>query len=69
MGTSFEERYDSFCTTLDYDLNEQVWDTVKLADIPDLAQTPGFSEVYARYFGSSYLGQEIREDTEAEEER
>ena len=69
VGTSFEERYDSFCTTLDYDLNEQVWDTVKLADIPDLAQTPGFSEVYARYFGSSYLGQEIREDTEAEEER
>ena len=69
VGTSFEERYDSFCTTLDYDLNEQVWDTVTLADIPDLAQTPGFSEVYARYFGSSYLGQEIREDTEAEEER
>ena len=27
VGTSFEERYDSFCTTLDYDLNEKLWDT------------------------------------------
>lgn len=69
VGTSFEERYDSFCTTLDYDLNEQVWDTVTLADIPDLAQTPGFSEIYSKYFGSSYLGQDISENTGTEEKR
>ena len=67
VGTSFEERYDSFCTTLDYDLNEQVWDTVKLADIPELSQTPGFSEIYSKYFGSSYLGQDTDEDEETEE--
>ena len=64
VGTDFEERYDSFCTTLDYDLNEKLWDTVKLADIPQLSETPGFSEVYARYFGNSYLGQEIKEEEE-----
>ena len=64
VGTSFEERYDSFCTTLDYDLNEKLWDTVKLADIPELSETPGFSEVYAKYFGNSYLGQETREEEE-----
>lgn len=64
VGTSFEERYDSFCTTLDYDLNEPLWNTVKLADIPDLADTPGFSEVYARYFGSSYLGQDMAAEPE-----
>ena len=63
IGTSFEERYDSFCTTLDYDLNEPLWNTVELAQIEDLTETPGFSEVYAKYFGSSYLGQ----DSEAEE--
>ena len=64
VGTSFEERYDSFCTTLDYDLNEKLWDTVALADIPELTETPGFSEVYAKYFGNSYLGQETREEEE-----
>ena len=64
VGTSFEERYDSFCTTLDYDLNEPLWNTVKLADIEDLADTPGFSEVYAKYFGSSDLGKEIRVEEE-----
>ena len=53
IGTSFEERYDSFSSTLDYDINESVWDRVELADIEDLAQTPGFSEVYRQYFGSS----------------
>ena len=58
IGTSFEERYDSFCTTLDYDLNEKLWNTVELAEIEDLTETPGFSEVYAKYFGSSYLGQD-----------
>lgn len=63
IGTSFEERYDSFCTTLDYDLNEPLWNTVELAQIENLTETPGFSEVYAKYFGSSYLGQ----DSEAEE--
>ena len=62
IGTSFEDRYDSFCTTLDYDLNEPLWNTVELAQIEDLTETPGFSEVYAKYFGSSYLGQ----DSEAE---
>ena len=64
VGTSFEERYDSFCTTLDYDLNEKLWDTVALADIPELTETPGCSEVYAKYFGNSYLGQETREEEE-----
>ena len=64
VGTDFEERYDSFCTTLDYDLNEKLWDTVKLADIPQLSETPGFSEVYAKYFGNSYLGQEVKEEEE-----
>ena len=53
VGTSFEERYDSF-----------LWDTVALADIPELTETPGFSEVYAKYFGNSYLGQETREEEE-----
>ena len=50
--------------TLDYDLNEKLWDTVALADIPELTETPGFSEVYAKYFGNSYLGQETREEEE-----
>ena len=43
---------------------EKLWDTVKLADIPELTETPGFSEIYAKYFGNSYLGQEIREEEE-----
>ena len=64
IGTSFEERYDSFCTTLDYDLNEQLWNKVELAEIEDLTETPGFSEVYAKYFGSSYLGQDDEEEEE-----
>jgi len=64
IGTSFEERYDSFCTTLDYDLNEQLWNKVELAEIEDLTETPGFSEVYAKYFGSSYLGQDSDEEEE-----
>ena len=68
VGTSFEERYDSFCTTLDYDLNEAVWDTVHLAQIEDLTATPGFSEVYAKYFGSSYLGGETDSEEPAEEQ-
>ena len=55
-GTSFEERYDSFCTTLDYDINEKLWNTVELAQIENLGDTPGFSEIYAKYFGSSALG-------------
>lgn len=67
VGTSFEERYDSFCTTLDYDLNEPLWNTVKLADIEDLADTPGFSEVYARYFGSADLGKDVVEEEEIAE--
>ena len=66
IGTSFEERYDSFCTTLDYDLNEQLWNTVDRAYIDDLTETPGFSEVYAKYFGSSYLGQDTAEEEETE---
>ena len=66
IGTSFEERYDSFCTTLDYDLNEKLWDTVELAQIENLTETPGFSEVYAKYFGSSYLGQDSAEEEETE---
>ncbi|HAB94039.1 MAG TPA: hypothetical protein DCF49_04635 [Lachnospiraceae bacterium] len=67
-GTSFEERYDSFCTTLDYDINEPLWNTVKLADIEDLTQSPGFTEVYAKYFGSSSLGtHNVGEDSEGEE--
>ncbi len=69
VGTSFEERYDSFCTTLDYDLNEKVWDTVHLAEIPELSQTPGFSEVYAKYFGSSYLGEDSPVETETAEKQ
>ena len=64
IGTNFEERYDSFCTTLDYDLNEQLWNKVELSDIEDLTETPGFSEVYAKYFGSSYLGQDSDEEEE-----
>ena len=64
VGTAFEERYDSFCTTLDYDLNEPLWNTVKLAEIEELTSTPGFSEVYAKYFGSSYLGQDKEEETD-----
>ena len=64
IGTSFEERYDSFCTTLDYDLNEALWNTVELAHIEDLPKTPGFSEVYAKYFGSSYLGQDADDEEE-----
>ena len=67
VGTSFEERYDSFCTTLDYDLNEPLWNTVKLADIPDLVDTPGFSEVYARYFGSSYSDYDVEENAKTAE--
>ena len=64
-GTSFEERYDSFCTTLDYDLNEPLWNTVKLAEIEDLADTPGFTDVYTKYFGSASLGaQEPEEEAE-----
>lgn len=66
IGTSFEERYDSFCTTLDYDLNEPLWNTVELAQIENLTETPGFSEVYAKYFGSSYLGQDSAEEEETE---
>lgn len=67
-GTSFEERYDSFCTTLDYDINEPLWNTVKLADIEDLTQTPGFTEIYAKYFGSSSLGtHNVEADSEKEE--
>ena len=66
IGTSFEERYDSFCTTLDYDLNEQLWNTVDRAYIDDLTETPGFSEVYAKYCGSSYLGQDTAEEEETE---
>ncbi len=67
-GTSFEERYDSFCTTLDYDINEPLWNTVKLADIEDLTQSPGFTEVYAKYFGSSSLEtHNVGEDSEGEE--
>ncbi|MBQ9034310.1 MAG: hypothetical protein IJ107_06540 [Lachnospiraceae bacterium] len=66
IGTSFEERYDSFCTTLDYDLNEPLWNTVELAQIENLTETPGFSEVYAKYFGSSYLGQDNAEEEETE---
>lgn len=66
VGTSFEERYDSFCTTLDYDLNERLWDTVDLAHIEGLSETPGFSEVYAKYFGNSYLGQDNAEIEESE---
>ena len=69
VGTSFEERYDSFCTTLDYDLNEALWDTVHLAQIEDITSTPGFSEVYAKYFGSSYLGQDREEEQPEEESR
>ena len=38
IGTSFEDRYDSFCTTLDYDLNEPLWNTVELAQIEDLTR-------------------------------
>ena len=38
IGTNFEERYDSFCTTLDYDLNEQLWNTVDRAYIDDLTE-------------------------------
>lgn len=68
-GTSFEERYDSFCTTLDYDLNEPLWNTVKLAEIEDLADTPGFTDVYTKYFGSASLGaQEPEEEPEEEAE-
>jgi hypothetical protein len=65
-GTSFEERYDSFCTTLDYDLNEKLWNTVALAEIDDLTQTPGFSEVYVKYFGNSDLGADtaVRESSD-----
>lgn len=68
IGTSFEERYDSFCTTLDYDLNEPLWNTVELAQIENLTETPGFSEVYAKYFGSSYLGQDSAEEEGTENE-
>lgn len=66
VGTSFEERYDSFCTTLDYDLNEKLWNTVALAEIDDLTQTPGFSEVYVKYFGNSDLGSDtaVRESSD-----
>ena len=70
IGTNFEERYDSFCTTLDYDLNEALWNTVELADIENLADTPGFSEIYAKYFGSSSLGKDRMiesEDTNAQQ--
>lgn len=68
-GTSFKERYDSFCTTLDYDLNEPLWNTVKLAEIEDLADTPGFTDVYTKYFGSASLGaQETEEEAEEEAE-
>lgn len=67
VGTDFEERYDSFCTTLDYDLNEALWNTVKLAEIEDLASTPGFSEVYSKYFGSSYFGQDTDDEELTEE--
>ena len=64
-GTSFEERYDSFCTTLDYDINEPLWNTVQLAEIEDLADTPGFTDVYTKYFGSASLGApEPEEETE-----
>ena len=67
-GTSFEERYDSFCTTLDYDLNEPLWNTVKLAEIEELSETPGFTEIYAKYFGASSLGtHNVGEDSEEEE--
>jgi hypothetical protein len=52
-GTSFVERYNSFSSTLDYDINESVWDAIELAQIENLTDTPGFSEVYRQYFGVS----------------
>ena len=69
IGTSFEERYDSFCTTLDYDLNEQLWNTVQLADVENLTDTPGFSEIYAKYFGTSSLGKDKAVENAAEDGR
>ena len=66
IGTNFEERYDSFCMTLDYDLNESLWNTVALADIENLVDTPGFSEVYAKYFGTSSLGRDRTIEDESE---
>ena len=67
IGTNFEERYDSFCTTLDYDLNEALWNTVELADIENLADTPGFTEIYAKYFGTSSLGRDRAVESETED--
>ena len=69
IGTNFEERYDSFCTTLDYDLNEQLWNTVELADVENLTDTPGFSEIYAKYFGTSSLGKDKAVENAAEDGR
>ena len=69
IGTNFEERYDSFCTTLDYDLNEQLWNTVELADVENLTDTPGFSEIYAKYFGTSSLGKDKAVENAAEDAR
>ncbi len=53
IGTSFEERYNSFCDTLDYDINESVWDAVDLAGVENLTETPGFSEIYREYLENS----------------
>ncbi len=51
IGSDFENRYDSFCGTLIYDLNQKVWDTVDLYHHDGGMDTPGFSEIYHKYFG------------------
>ncbi len=53
IGSEFEERYNSFCTTLDYEVNQKLWDTVELYESAGSMETPGFSDIYRKYFVQS----------------
>ena len=42
---------------------------MELADIENLVDTPGFSEIYAKYFGTSSLGKDKTVENAEEDAR
>lgn len=50
IGSGFEERFDSFVSTLDYDLNRKLLEETSLAEEGGLSTSPGFAQIYREFF-------------------
>ncbi|MBQ3391876.1 MAG: hypothetical protein IJG52_00515 [Lachnospiraceae bacterium] len=49
-GTGFEERFDSYTSTIDYDLNRKLFGSIGLLREGSVTGTPAFSQVFKQFF-------------------